>query len=53
MPIHRSSLKSIQLVCVLKVDYLQKIGINAVLQPFMDELKCLEQVHDITVCSYI
>ena len=44
MPIHRSSLRSIQLVCVVKVDHLQKVGINAVLQPFMDELKYLVQV---------
>ena len=41
----RSSLKSIQLVCIVKAKYIPKYGINAVLQPFMDDIKLLERVH--------
>ena len=43
-PCYRSSLKSIQLVCILKASYIQKVGMNAVLQPFINEVKLLEQV---------
>lgn len=56
-PRYRSSLKCIQLLCVLKASYIQKLGINVVLQPFMEELKLLEQVGSnkllITNCTTI
>ena len=44
-PQFRSSLKSIQLVSILKASYIQKYGINSVLQPFMNDVKLLEKVH--------
>ena len=43
-PQFRSSLKSIQLVSVMKASYIQKHGMNAILQPFMDDIKLLERV---------
>ncbi len=41
----RSSLKSIHLVCVVKTKLIQKYGINAVLEPFVNDLKLLERVN--------
>ena len=46
-PQFRSSLKSIQLVSILKASLIQKYGVNSVLQPFMDEILALEKV-----CNY-
>jgi hypothetical protein len=43
-PLYRSSLKSIQLLCLCKTLYIKKYGIDAVLQPFMNDLRKLEQV---------
>ena len=40
----RSSLKSVQLVCIVKVKYIQKYGINSVLEPFMNDVHLLEKV---------
>ena len=43
-PCYRSTLKAIQLISIFKVRDLQEVGINAVLTPFMNDLKLLEQV---------
>ena len=41
---YRSSLKFIQLVTVVKSDDLVKYGVNAILEPFVDDVKKLESV---------
>ena len=43
-PLYRSTLKAIQLISIFKVRDLQEVGINAILIPFMNDLKLLEQV---------
>jgi len=37
-------MKAIQLLCLCKTSYIKQYGIDAVLQPFMNDLKKLEQV---------
>jgi len=44
-PPHRSTLKAIQLISIFKVKDLQEVGINKILDPFMNDLKLLEQVN--------
>ena len=43
-PLFRSSLKSIQLLCILNASFIQKYGSNNVLQPFMNNIMLLEKV---------
>lgn len=40
----RSSLKSIQLLCVVKNDIVVKYGIEAILKPIVESIQALEQV---------
>ncbi|XP_028418114.1 uncharacterized protein LOC114543241 [Dendronephthya gigantea] len=42
-PLNRSSMKAIQLLCLCKTSNIKQYGINAVLGPFMADLKKLEQ----------
>ena len=46
-PKHRSNLKFVQLLAILKSNQLKKYGISAVLQSFMDDLNQLESVSNI------
>ncbi len=39
-----SSEKAIQLLCLCKTSHIKKYGIDAVLKPFMADLKKLEEV---------
>lgn len=41
----RPSLKSIQLVCIVKSTFIDKYGINTILEPFMKDIALLEKVH--------
>lgn len=50
-PMFRSSLKSIQLLCIVKAGFIQKYGSNCVLQPFMNDIALLEKVLSQT-CRY-
>jgi hypothetical protein len=43
-PKYRSSLKAIQLLAVLKTTDLMNYGVDAVLDPIMDDIKTLERV---------
>ena len=52
-PQFRSSLKSIQLVSILKASFIQKYGVNSVLQPFMDEILALEKVCDYSNTTHV
>jgi len=40
----RSSLNSIQLLAVVKTRYIEEYGIDAILYPFVEDLKHLERV---------
>lgn len=42
----RSKLQSIQLLCIVKDVYVQQYGIDAILAPFVEEIKLLEDVSD-------
>ncbi|CAB4035128.1 Hypothetical predicted protein, partial [Paramuricea clavata] len=48
-PCYRSRINSIQLFALCKVPLIKKYGIDKILQPFMDDVKCLESDHGITV----
>ena len=41
----RSSLNSIQLLAVVKTQFITEYGIDTILQPFMEDLKLLERVY--------
>lgn len=43
-PCFRSSVNNIQLFILCKVVLLKKYGIDKILQPFMEDIKCLESV---------
>ena len=40
----RSQLKSIQLLAVAKASVVEKYGVDTILEPFMQDLKILEEV---------
>ena len=40
----RSKLQSIQLLCIVKDVFVQQYGIDAILAPFVEEIKLLEDV---------
>ena len=42
----RSKLQSIQLLCIVKDVFVQLYGIDAILAPFVEEIKILEDVSD-------
>jgi len=42
-PVHRSQLKAIQLLAIVKRPLITKYGVNAVLEPFMQEVRELEK----------
>lgn len=44
-PCLRSQLKSIQLLAVAKASVAEKYGVKTLLEPFMQDLKILEEVH--------
>ena len=43
-PEFRSTLRAIQLLCVVKTDFIEKYGIDEILTPFMSAIKQLECV---------
>jgi hypothetical protein len=43
-PKHRSQLDAIQLLSIATCPVIKKHGIDAILEPFLDDLKCLERV---------
>lgn len=43
----RSKLQSIQLLCIVKDVFVQQYGIDAILSPFVEEIKLLEDVSGI------
>lgn len=48
-PRYRSTIRCIQLLTVTKSSILQEYGADAILEPFMDNIKSLEQVLVVTV----
>ena len=46
-PKYRSSIRCIQLVAVVKSTILQKYGADAILEPFMADIRSLEQVQSL------
>ena len=44
-PKFRSTLKSIQLLTIANTVYIEKYGIDAILEPFMKDILKLEEVH--------
>ena len=42
----RSKLQSIQFLCIVKDVFVQQYGIDAILAPFVEEIKLLEDVSD-------
>ena len=43
-PKYRSTMRCIQLLTIVKSTVLQKYGVDTILEPFMEDLKALEQV---------
>ena len=51
-PKYRSTLHTIQLLAVVKCAYIEKYGMNIILEPMMEAVKELETVRSLEVFEY-